>query len=398
MENRSLAGSLPAAQPVAQAPLRLFDAAEPPDPCGPVPVDVPPDWPLDVFTREWFLPVALGVSYQQVVKDSSLYPTAVTYLDTAAWWRTLTLNPPISAISITDVRAFEGSLAGASWKRGLRGPARLLSPATRAKHMRQLRTILRRLGPDLDWERIGARIHTTTPRFRVTSHRLLPKASFTVAEATALVAATGRLSRPRSVKRGDERRGKWLVPWRDWWRAFLLTLFYTGLRTGTVLELTREMFEQRGDDTWLRIPGEIRTADGLVIKVVKTKNALLKFLHPVAAAAISNLGVQEGRVFHWPHCPRHLLTVHERVQRIAGLDQVLSPHAWRRTHAKQIALLGGRAALATAQRALDHADARTTGESYCNIEPELIRQFPLIALPEDAPLPPTNSDPQRLLF
>jgi integrase len=194
-----------------------------------------------------------------------------------------------------------------------------------------------------------------------------PKRCYTLGEAKAMIVATLSMPAPRSPQ------PRAIAPHR-WWRAFLLVLFYTGLRIGTVLKLRRSMIERRGDQTWLVIPGEI----------TKTGKALEKFLHPTAAKAIDQLGAGE-LIFPWRYWKRHLNNRHELLQRIAGISHKLSLHAWRRTHGTEMAKIGAAYGRRIAQQTLDHEDEETTSEFYVNIEAELIAKLPDIDCSLDDP-------------
>jgi len=351
--------------------LRLFDdAAASQDDGSPFDGELSGNMTLPQFVEEWFIPVLL-------VGDGKKASTVTLYRELVDWWLRLTTNPPVNRINDRTIADFKTHLGEATYRRGRTGPERKLAPATRSKHLAHLRAILHRLGPTIDRKRPGKNLVADVPYLTVTKSKTRPKRAFAIDEALRIVGATRLMPLPRY-------RRLWKVAPPDLWFGFIMILFYTGLRTGTVLKLRWDMIADQSSDgqpgvdggRWLIVPGSI---------VDKTSKPLDKFFHPAAHAAIERLrgNCQPGDlIIPWPHWRRHINDRHEYLQRLAGLDEStwLSPQAWRRSHGKEMARVGAKRGIEIAQHALDHADERTTRESYVHIEPELILQLPCIDL------------------
>lgn len=346
--------------------LRLFEPTET-DTSTPPPLSS--EMTLGEFFDAWYLPIVL-------TGESASESTITLYRNALHWWATLTPNPPIRLISEFTIADFKPKLNEATWRRGVRGVTRRLAKATIAKHLKAVRAVLRRAGPTVDTERPCKHLVDQVPHIRVHKVRTSPKPAFEIAIANRIVAAAPRLS---------ESDLPWELPQQLWWQGLLLVLYYTGLRTGTVRKLRWSMIAERSSagvrapfgGAWLIVPGEI---------VDKTDKPLDKFLHPIPLRIVERLNdawrepPPDPLLFPWPHCVRHLGRRHDRLQHLAGINEAnwLSPHAWRRTHGMAMGRVGAGRGIEIAQHALDHADERTTRESYVDIEPELILQLPRI--------------------
>lgn len=337
--------------------LRLYDASDlPPDSPDDIATGgLSPQMTLSEFFQTWFLPIVLASEGRDAA-------TITSYRESIGWWHKLTSDPPLEQIDEYTVAAFKRGLREATYRRGKCGKLRQLGAFTISKHLRQVRTVLKRIGPTINPERPGKSLVAEVPHLRVEKPRKgAPKRPFTIGEAKRIIAATPLLPTPRYP------HGREIMPSR-WWRAFCLVLFYTGLRVGTVLKLKRSMIEVGEDGkAWLQIPGSI----------TKTGKPVRKFLHPVAAKVIHSLGHGE-QIFPWKYWRRHLANRHKRLQQLAGFprERMLSPHAWRRTHATEMAKLGAMYGRKIAQHTLDHEDEETTSTFYVDIEAELIAQLP----------------------
>lgn len=342
--------------------LRLFDAAQI-DGNG----ELSAAMRLSQFFWAWFVPIVLEAEG----RDQA---TIASYAESIEWWIRITRDPELCAIDEFVMAGFKTGLREATYRRGTRMNERRLSEFTIAKHLRQVRAVLHRAGPTTDPNRETKGLLTSVPTLKVTKpHQGLPKRSFTVDEARRIVAATRRMPPTRYSE-------QWSVPPTRWWRAFLMVLYYTGLRVGTVLKLRWTMIStlDEGEGKCLRMPAAV---------VEKTHKPLVKFLHPQAVEAVQAIHGDRELVFPWPHWQRHIADRHELLQREAGFpeDRWLSPHAWRRTHGTQMGRLGARYGLKIAQFSLDHGDERTTSEFYVNLEAELILQLPLLEEETAAP-------------
>lgn len=310
-----------------------------------------PRMTLREFFDAWMLPIVL----QQ--QRETAEGTRTLYYDAIAWWELTTGNPPLEEIDEWVWSKFVGGLKRAEFKRGPMAPSRPMSPATQTKHQRQIRSILgkaEKKGLVQTFELIIRRVATDV------------KPDFSLAMARQ-IAAWLRLGTPQEQRRRYDAIGA--SP--SFWLKFICLGFYTGLRSGEMLGITAKMLETAEDGSpWLNLPAEI---------VPKTGKSTLKAVHTCLAEAIAAepLG---GPLLPWQHDYRHLLTCHERLQILAGIpeEKVLSPHAWRRTFATQIALTGLANSQALAQSSLSHSSAETTKGHYLAsiVEATAIRMLP----------------------
>lgn len=390
----------PPPPPRSQAILRLFDPDD--SSAGDDGARLTPAMTLGQFFAAYYRPVALEACGASAA-------TIALAQDTIAWWRELTGDPPLCEIDAVKTAEFVAALRGATFVRGKVGRPRLLAPSTVVKHLRQLKSILRRIGPSLSPDKPGANLLPQAPcvpgKLRAPSPTR-PKCCFSVDEARRLLAATSDVGDWRF--KGRRRRAgvtpDFLASYRanpvEWWRAFLCTLFYLGVRSGTALDLRWDSIVDgatvdggRAGQMWVQIPGS---------DVRKTGKAVARLLHPRAAAELQKLRSRSPaatHVFRWPHSYEHLTVLHERLQQAANVPPIKNKHrslqAWRRTHATEISRLGADVRLKAAQWALDHSDARTTSAHYVDFE-GAIRAELILALPDIAE--PIRGDAQLRLF
>lgn len=332
-----------------------------------------PQTTLSQLFYRWFKPICLE-------GENASPSTVQEYITSIGYWSDLTGDPPLQAIDEFTIAEFKKSLPKTTWKRGPLGTLRPLAEHTVAKHLKNIRAVLRRAGPTTDPDKPGKRLLPQVPHIRVSKPRCLPKRPFPLEVARRISAAASH-SLPGTDKMPTAQA-------RRWWLALVHVLYFTGIRIGTALKLEWRMVQQRSDGEWLVIPGSI---------IDKTHKPLEKYLHHEAFVAISAIRSDASLVLSWPHCRRYLATIHENLQSLAGVPDAdqLSPQAWRRTHGTEMARVGAKVGIRIAQAALDHEDERTTRASYVDIEPELIRQLPPLVVPNALPARP---DPQRLLF
>jgi integrase len=324
---------------------------------------------LSDFFHDWFLPIVLlGESRvcQNTIKE---YRTAID------WWIVIAGDPPLRLINEFLIWRFVSGLKGAKYRRGRLGPEHPLLPHTQAKILTMIRAILYRLGPATDAKRPTTKsLLPLAPAIVVSRPKQLrTKPWFEIERARAVAAATSRVvERRRRSRAGDAPR----IGLDKLMLGSVSAFYYTGLRSGTILPLEWSMLREERGDFWLYVP------EGLVRK---TSKAIVKFVHPAAAAALEPLRASGSeKIFDWRLCYSAFIDEHERLQELAGIpaEEWLSPHAWRRTFSRQIGLAGLHDATRAAQLALDHESIQTTREFYCDLEPELIRRMPLLVEPQ----------------
>lgn len=361
-----------------------------------------PRMTLSEFFERWYLRVVLKLSAEEVRNlklgqrewrkmklseaDMRKFPNAVNYQQSIDYWKHLTGDPPIYAISDVLLVDFEAALRGVTYKRGLNGTERRLGDFTVAKHLKNIRAVLFRCGPkNADNKRPGKGLLDETPHISVSAPTLtLPKKRFSLKQARLVYAACDEMTLFTNRGRGRPSDGGPDAP--AWWRALVSVMFYTGLRIGTVLRLEWSMIEEDEDGFWFKVPGRI---------VHKTKKASVKALRLDCLELLHRLprgGDATSRIFTWNHSLTHLRDRHDRLQKLAGVKELRDMHAWKRTHLREVARTCLDDAMETAQRAGDHADRKTTEESYVNLGQETARLMP--SLVEKDP----DHDPQRNLF
>jgi integrase len=195
------------------------------------------------------------------------------------------------------------------------------------------------------------------PRITVATHK---KPAFTLDEARAIAAACGQMERPLV---NDMTSGKW-------WRAFVALHFYTGLRNGTIYQLRwRHLVEENGL-FYLEVPASLvtKTGKGIRIAVHPQLAAALKIKYHKSADHLILPG-PAGRIEGTALNRRTIMDWHKDLQRLAGLKgaQVMSIHAWRRTHGQLLAELGLGQAEELARVALDHSHKAVTLGSYVSV-------------------------------
>jgi len=324
-----------------------------------------PDWRLREFYSKWYLPIVLAG--ERPTKRG----TVEMYLVALDWWERLTGNPTLAEIaSRTKGRLilanFSARLREATYRRGLTqdgketGAVRPLSEASVARILRTLRSILRRLGPERQTDdNAYAELFDRAPRLKVPTvrgGRVRPP--FAIADARAIAAACKDMKMPV----GQVAPG-------DWWLALISTLYFTGLRIGTVMRLEWAMVIETPEGYVLDVPSRI---------VQKTGKGIRKPLHADCIAAMNRIRTKNELLFPWKHSLTYIRRKHERLQALAGLpaERIQSPHAWRRTHGVEMARVGAHFAMETARRALDHSDVMTTSGSYVDLEAEFIAKLP----------------------
>lgn len=166
----------------------------------------------------------------------------------------------------------------------------------------------------------------------------LPRA-WTVAEFSRLLAACDRLVDVYEC-----------LPADAWWQSFLLTLWYTGARVGT-LSLART------EDLDL-------AAATLVVTSTKDRRQILYQLPPDCCESIARLTGRRTLAWPWPYRD-HKKTMLRRLRQLitdAGLPQLANPfHAIRRSVASYVAAEAG---LSAACDLLDHCRPGITRRYY----------------------------------
>lgn len=308
-----------------------------------------PQMRLSEFMRAWFFPIIL-----QGGDEPASQETLRLYEQAMARWVEFTGDPPVCEIDEFLIEQFRAGLRTATYSRGLTGTKRSLTKTTQKKHLAHLRHILYRLGPAWDPRRKTAAVLDRAIHIQVATPPTVRKEPFMLEQARSMIACADKMPRPENPV--------------AYWRLFVALHFYTGLRAGTIQRLRQEHITHKGRQPWLDIPGELVSKTGKPIKIPMHRR-LIEALEPFASSPT---------LLPQTHCYRYLFQLHADLQSAAGIpaDQQISPHGWRRTHACELANLGANNALSIAQKALDHADKRTTENHYCDIVNRLILKLP----------------------
>lgn len=325
---------------------------------------------LTQFFERWFVPVVL-------VANERSPATVDRYRELLSWWAFLTLDPPIKEINERLIAGFAEALKHATFGRDRSGcsdwqPSSMkrdrrqhrgqvpLARATICAHLERLGALVGRLGHHGPKGGAVARILPSPPVVpRLPRPRRL-KPSFTLEEARAIAAATGRMGRPELTD----------MPTKKWWQAWIAMLFYTGLRTGTIRRLRWRHVVEEGGKLFLDVPAAL----------VKTRKPIRIAIHPQLASSL-RLRFHKSRdhlILPIACHARTFLDWHAELQQRAGLAgaQLLSPHAWRRTHGQLLAELGLANAEELARCALDHSSAKVTTDSYVSIVDQFRLRLP----------------------
>jgi integrase len=320
-----------------------------------------PKMRLSQFFYNWFLPIILEA-------EQADEGTIKLYVDALSYWIAITGDPPLEEIDDELIAEFKKLLPSATYQRGPLAPTRKLVDGTIKKHLRSIRAILYRCGPPTDPKRkLTKKLLPEVPHIQVGKPSMQRKASFELSIARAIIEATYYIPQTR------RRRKLSLIRLGQLLRAIIFALYYIGERSSSIFALDWRWVEYRADGPWINIPAEA---------VDKTEKPLEKALHADALAAFEELRTGGNQIIPWPHSYSHFSEMHDLLQKLAGVPEqrLLSPHAWRRTHGRQIGLLGAQFALDMAQRGLNHSSPEITEQHYASFDAEFTRRLPSIRI------------------
>lgn len=331
-----------------------------------------PASPLSLFTggeelaRSRLAELFEAVYWPYLVAERGSAPrNADAYREMLRHWSRLTDDPPLAEITRETLLAFRMALRSV---KGRKAPT--LSPRTVHKVLRQLRALLAFFGPADGAHPDAIAVIAEPPRMRLPTP---PKATAQhvtgFAELQAMLKAAPRMTRPA---RGLPcRRG-------DWWIAFLLTLYVTGWRIGSVLRL--EWTDLAGDVLHLRADANTKSHTADAKRLPQVVLAAIAKVRPFTTPAGTAM-------FPWPHCLRYLYDAMDRLQALAGIPvdrrRWMKFHGLRKRHAVEAEAIGG---LGAAQMSLGHTSARTTIDHYLprdEATADMIARLPLPDVPRD---------------
>lgn len=330
-------------------------------------------WRMREFFENWFGPRYLWRKGREVSRE-----TVRNHRCTLRYWESITddwrLVDFLCDRDGADAQALDFTDQLPEWgysRRGMRRgePIRIgrladnpsftpLKSMTGGEHAARMARLFRVAGPEShrDNRHHYAELLTRVPRVEILPRSFDEKEPFAWPIAQQIAAACGRMTRPVLPA--------WM-PCELWWRVRLATLYYTGLRMGTVVKLCWSHAHDLDGTPVLKVPKEL----------IKTRKKIEMPLHPQLAGYLRQ--VRGLRPRDWPDellipegCQRrYLLDLHEELQVLAAIpdEQRQSFHAWRRTHLTQICELGAGRGLELAQAAADHSDGRTTARHYISV-------------------------------
>jgi hypothetical protein len=313
---------------------------------------------LSHFYFEWFRENALE-------GESASQGTIVGYDCTVGLWIEITKDPPgfdqftishfvkgLKDYRFTRSRSREGHVPpGAVW--------RSLSLDTQAKHLRNVRAIIHRMGPQRRPNVATAAIVESPPVVSVPQLEPEPKDCFELSRARQIIAAAGSFDRPRLDG---------ISPW-EFWRAYCGWLYVTDVREGTLWGFEWPMLVSKSDGWWLHVPRSL---------VPKTGKGMRIGMPDWCVQAVHYWPRQRATIFNRPHCANWLRNQFYELQDHAGVPahEQFPPQVWRRTHAREMQRLGASYAVKVSQTSLQHSSSSTTTSHYADITEEIRRRLP----------------------
>lgn len=254
---------------------------------------------LTTFYESYFLPVCLSEN-----KPTTNY----NYGFAVQRWRLLTGDPPLAEITNATMATFREACKKLTTHRGTR---RIATGHVR-NILRWIQAILDKAGPPSRRNRDAAGILTVAPYAKPPrAVEKEPKIVRVDVLEQVLLATAGM----------DVPRFDGIKP-PAWWRALLLTAFYTGLRRGTLFSLL--MTDMSWNDRLLVIPG----------KRIKTGRPHTVPLHDACYEALLAIRTDREKVFPWPFDLTWFINRFHYLQTMAGLKRAdhFGLHGLRRTH------------------------------------------------------------------
>lgn len=300
-----------------------------------------------------------------VAEKQSKPGTFKAYEEAISHWESITVDPPIAAVTKPMLSDYGKSLAEIKGRKGAK-----LSPSTVVKHCKSVRAILVFAGPPTGKQPDAVGALDVVPFARLPkTPRKKPKHVMHLDELGLLLDACERMTTPELA----------YCTASDWWHGILIADYYTSWRIGTLRSLEF---------------AHIR--DGLFVvddPIFKCQDSDEKIVHPMLLAAIERIRSPRRFIFEWPHCTRHLYRTFDQLMCFAGISEErrkwMKFHGIRKRHCTQAALISPLAA----QLSLGHTSQTTGMQHY--ISPAEITGNMIMQLP---PPPRKRDDGQRDLF
>lgn len=319
-----------------------------------------PNMRLSDFFELWFVPNAME-------GESKASSTLRGYRETVELWCLLTGDPP--AFDQFTISKFVTGLNGYQYTRARRfdggiQPGATFRPLSADRiniHLRNLRAILQRMGPQRKPDKATAKLVQETPVVHVPKLEPDPKDCFELARARQIVAAGAKMDRPDLPG----------VAPHEFWRAYCGWLFVTDVREGTLWRFEWEMLIEKEDGWRLRLPRAL---------VPKTGKGKWIGMPEWLVHSVQRWPRTQAAIFPKAHCSNWIRALHYKLQELACIPEAeqLPPQAWRRTHAREMQRLGADFAIEVSRRSLDHGQSSTTTSHYADITEEIRRRLPCL--------------------
>lgn len=315
--------------------------------------DLGPHSKLSEFYQAWYADVALARC-----KPSTLEG----YVTTLQYWEQLTDNPSVGRITDSVIAKFASALAVAKYRRSKFGKEYPLSECSIAKHLRNMRAMMNRLGPRIHGSKPALAIVNLTPYVPVPRVEFDLKEPFGVDMCRHIAAHL-----PAFWERWELSRKMSL----DEWRSMFAFSYYTGLRVGTIGNIRWKYLKKKNGEFFFDIPAHA---------VSKVSKRIIKAAHPQLLELIDALPKNRDHIVRWPGHSKELYKCIQRMQQVAEVpkEERKGWHALRRTHGTQLALMGLDYGMKVAQAGLHHSSVSVTATHYVDIESKLVRQLPLL--------------------
>jgi integrase len=281
------------------------------------------------FFEQYYRPIVIPDARESTLKE---------YRSTLRSWCLFTGNPPLAEITNGTLQRFRDCLS----KSPGRQAGELKSPNTVRKNLIAVATLLAKAGPAGHHNRDGAGLIPNVPYVRA-PRKILREPRFVRPELIeSCYAAAAKMSSPfvRGVKPAD------------WWRAFIVILFNTGLRRVALLSL------RFSDVNWQAATLSVRA------EISKTLRGQTLPLHPVVIDHLRAIQTDRQVIFEWRYHKRHVIFLFHRLQELAGVpaNECFTIHDLRRT----VATLHWQHSPAAAQLLLGHSGGNVTTDHYVN--------------------------------
>ena len=254
-------------------------------------------------------------------------------------WRLITGNPPITDITAKTLSGFRDVLLASPGRK----PGEPASSETVRSNMRFIQSLLDQTGPAGPGRRDAAGLIDSPPWIKPLRATFPQPKTVTQEHVSATYSACEYAERPILPD---------ITP-PDWWKALLVTAYFTGLRRGTLFSIRMDQIDW--DAHVLNMPAEI----------MKSNRPLSLPLVDVVMEHLLAIRSDRELVFEWPHDEGGFYRYLHLLQGFAGIpvDDHFGLHTLRKTLATHLADV---ASVDAARFMLGHTAAGVTEQHYIN--------------------------------